>query len=112
MSENTNIDSPTATITNTTGVTNKKKNENENTELKQLSYEEVIECIQQNKEVPNLINVPDIVLSSDMISKSSLPVRHKPWEIKKNKLTITTGADINTDTYSDNSNTTATKLTD
>lgn len=110
MSENANINSPTATITNTTSVTNKKKNENENTELRQLSYEEVIECIQQNKEVPNMINVPDIVLSSDMISKSSLPIRHKPWEIKKDKLTITASTD--TDTYSDNNDTTATKLAD
>lgn len=65
------------------------KNDNEGTELEPLSYEEVIECIQANKEVPNAINVPDIVLSSDMISKSSLPIRPKPWEINQQNETAT-----------------------
>ncbi|CAL9731446.1 hypothetical protein MOUN0_L09076 [Monosporozyma unispora] len=49
----------------------------------QLSYEEIIECIQEDKKVPNMINVPDIVHSSDNISQSTLPMRRKPWEIER-----------------------------
>lgn len=80
----------------TTTTTTSEKNECENTELNQLSYEEIIECIQENKEVPNMVDVPDIVLSSDMISKPSLPIRQKPWEIAKSE--ITTASTNETDT--------------
>lgn len=48
----------------------------------QLSYEEIIECIQEDKAVPNMVQVPDIVHSSENISESTLPMRRKPWETK------------------------------
>lgn len=46
----------------------------------ELSYEEIIECIQEDKKVPNMVDVPDIVLPAESISESTLPMRLKPWE--------------------------------
>ncbi|CAL9737047.1 hypothetical protein MOSE0_L02366 [Monosporozyma servazzii] len=49
----------------------------------QLSYEEIIECIQEDKAVPNMVQVPDIVHSRENISESTLPMRRKPWETER-----------------------------
>ncbi|KAL6949727.1 hypothetical protein ACO0QE_000383 [Hanseniaspora vineae] len=48
-----------------------------------LPQEALMDCIQNNKLVPNHIQVSDTVLNGDLASKSTLPARAKPWEVKR-----------------------------
>lgn len=46
----------------------------------ELSYDELMDIIVNNKPVPNVIDVPDIVLDQSLVSEAHLQPRLKPWE--------------------------------
>lgn len=49
----------------------------------ELSYDELMDIIVNNKTVPNVIDVPDIVLDQSLVSEATLQPRMKPWQQKK-----------------------------
>ena len=62
-----------------------------------LSYEEVIDHILHNKEVPGVEDVPDVVLEEPIDQQSSAP-RLKPWQVSgHNTESQGSGADVKTD---------------
>lgn len=46
----------------------------------ELSYDQIVDHILQDKSVPNVVKVPDIVLEDSMRSESVMRPRNKPWE--------------------------------
>ena len=61
------------------------------------SYEEVIDHIHHNKEVPGVEDVPDVVLEEPIDQQSSAP-RLKPWQVSgHNTESQGSGADVKTD---------------
>ncbi|AQZ17173.1 YJR012C [Zygosaccharomyces parabailii] len=48
-----------------------------------LSYEELVDHIVSNKPIPNMIEVPDIILNESERTKSEMKARLKPWEVTK-----------------------------
>ena len=54
----------------------------------QLTYEELVDHIINDKPVPNILAVPNITQDPSLITKSSLRPRAKPWEQKK-EVTVT-----------------------
>ncbi|SCU82436.1 LAME_0C01112g1_1 [Lachancea meyersii CBS 8951] len=46
----------------------------------QLSYEELVDCIVHDKQVPNILHVPNVTLDPSLSKDSSMRPRLKPWE--------------------------------
>ncbi|CEP62663.1 uncharacterized protein LALA0_S06e00826g [Lachancea lanzarotensis] len=46
----------------------------------QLSYEELVDHIVNDKPVPNILHVPNVTLSSSLSKDSNMHQRLKPWE--------------------------------
>lgn len=55
---------------------------------RQLSYEELVDHIVNNKPVPNVVSVPNITLDPSMRTESLLKPRVKPWERKAQGATV------------------------
>lgn len=47
----------------------------------ELTYEQIVEHIIENKEIPNAVNVPNIILDDSKRSESKMIPRNKPWEV-------------------------------
>ncbi|CAB4254907.1 similar to hypothetical protein KAFR_0E01900 [Kazachstania africana CBS 2517] [Maudiozyma barnettii] len=50
----------------------------------ELTYDEIVEHIVQNKEIPNSVQVPNIILDDSQRSESTMSPRYKPWERRHN----------------------------
>ncbi|CCF58344.1 hypothetical protein KAFR_0E01900 [Kazachstania africana CBS 2517] len=50
-----------------------------------LSYEELVDHIVNDKPVPNVVNIPNVVHSEAMRTESTLTPRLKPWEIAQHE---------------------------
>ncbi|CAI4044938.1 hypothetical protein SUVZ_10G2020 [Saccharomyces uvarum] len=46
----------------------------------ELSYEELLDHILNNKPIPNIVEVPDVTLDESLSSSPSLKPRTRPWE--------------------------------
>lgn len=46
----------------------------------ELSYEELLDHILNNKPIPNIVEVPDVTLDEGLSSSPSLKPRTRPWE--------------------------------
>ncbi|KAH3899029.1 uncharacterized protein SCDLUD_004451 [Saccharomycodes ludwigii] len=70
-----------AAITEISKEENLAKNDFNSDKIKDLSYDELMDCIQNNKPVSNVIQVEDYVIEDpNLQSKSQLKTRLKPWE--------------------------------
>lgn len=49
-------------------------------EGQELTYDEIVEHIVSDKPVPNLVQVPNIILEESLRSVSEMAPRPKPWE--------------------------------
>ncbi|CDO93704.1 unnamed protein product [Kluyveromyces dobzhanskii CBS 2104] len=49
----------------------------------ELSYDELMDIIVNNKPVPNVVDVPDIILDQSLATEHNLKPRLKPWELAK-----------------------------
>ncbi|ODV86953.1 hypothetical protein CANARDRAFT_27295 [[Candida] arabinofermentans NRRL YB-2248] len=47
------------------------------------NYEELVDLIVNNKPIPGIKQIPDIVLDPSKASKATLTERKKPWEVEK-----------------------------
>ncbi|QEU60716.1 hypothetical protein KDRO_D04100 [Kluyveromyces lactis] len=52
-------------------------------EATELSYDELMDIIVNNKPVPNVVDVPDIILDQSLATGHHLKPRLKPWEQAK-----------------------------
>ncbi|CUS24538.1 LAQU0S17e01200g1_1 [Lachancea quebecensis] len=46
----------------------------------QLTYEELVDHIVNEKPIPNIVNVPNVTLDASLVTKSNMRPRPKPWE--------------------------------
>ncbi|SCU79115.1 LAFA_0B00826g1_1 [Lachancea sp. 'fantastica'] len=53
----------------------------------QLSYEELVDYIVNDKPVPNIMHVPNVTLPATLSKDSSMRQRPKPWEIANSATT-------------------------